>query len=121
MSYIYLCQGDYQLALEQADKVLQFNSSFPPGYKFLCQLYAAEAHMKLGHINESVIMLDPKKVHHFQDVSFSDSNNSGNNGNNGGGNGNNQENKVNKYNSRNFLIKISMKCLIDLSQITIFH
>ena len=58
----------------------------------MCQLYAAEAHMKLGHINESVIMLDPKKVHHFQDVSFSDTvANNGNN--NGGGNGSNQENQ----------------------------
>ena len=95
LSYIYLCQGDYQEALDYADKVLQFNSNFPPGYKFLCQLYAAEAHMKLGHINESVIMLDPKKVHHFQDVSFSDTvaNNGNNNGNNGGGNGSNQENQ----------------------------
>jgi len=95
LSYIYLCQGDYQEALDYAEKVLQFNTNFPPGYKFLCHLYAAEAHMKLGHINESVIMLDPKKVHHFQDVSFSDTvaNNGNNNGNNGGGNGSNQENQ----------------------------
>ena len=83
LSYIYLCKGDHQLALENAEKVLQFNSNFPPGYKFLCHLYAAEAHMKLGHVNESVIMLDPKKVHNFQDVSFSETtSNSGNNGQN---------------------------------------
>ena len=97
LSYIYLCQGHYQAALENAEKVLQFNSNFPPGYKFLCHLYAAEAHMKLGHVNESVIMLDPKKVHNFQDVSFSEttttSSNSGNNGNNGNGGGNGSENQ----------------------------
>ena len=51
--------------------------------------------MKLGHVNESVIMLDPKKVHNFQDVSFSDlTTNNGNNGNNGGGgNGNSGSNE----------------------------
>jgi len=96
LSYIYLCKGEHQLALENAEKVLQFNSNFPPGYKFLCHLYAAEAHMKLGHVNESVLMLDPKKVHNFQDVSFSDTvttnNGNGNNGGNNGGNGNNSGN-----------------------------
>ena len=97
LSYIYLCKGDYQLALENAEKVLQFNSNFPPGYKFLCHLYAAEAHMKLGHVNESVIMLDPKKVHNFQDVSFSDlTTNNGNNGNNGGGGNGNSGNNENQ-------------------------
>ena len=54
--------------------------------------------MKLGHVNESVIMLDPKKVHNFQDVSFSDlTTNNGNNGNNGGGgNGNSGNNEIKK-------------------------
>lgn len=73
LSYIYLCQGDVQAALENAEKVLQSNANLtPPGYKFLAHLYAAEAHMRLGHSNDALVLLDPKKVPSFSDVSFSD-------------------------------------------------
>ena len=66
----------------------------PPGYKFLANLYAAEAHMGLGHCAEALALLDPKKnlvdiavISFSSDYSSSASNNNSNSENSQDANG----------------------------------
>ena len=73
LSYIYLCQRNWEAALCYAEKILEADNKLSPaGYKFLGQLYSAEAYMNLDRINDALVLLNPKKVTDLADLSFTE-------------------------------------------------
>lgn len=64
-AYIFLCLGDYILALEHAKALLSLNK-LPGAYKMLGNLYAAESLISMDKINEALEYLKPENI---QDLS----------------------------------------------------
>ena len=70
-AYLHLCQGHFEEVVGYAVKVLE-DPQTPSGYKFLANLYKAEAHLGLGQHDEALPILSEN----FSEMSFSESNSS---------------------------------------------
>ena len=80
MSYVGLCLADPLMALENAQKIISFDSptvnctsiEIPGGYKMLAHIYAADALIQLDRISEAIAHVDPtNKTWANIDFSFS--------------------------------------------------
>ena len=69
-AYLHLCQGHFSDAITYAVKVLE-DSQTRSGYKFLANLYKAEAHLGLGQHDEALVILSDIT---FSELSFSSEN-----------------------------------------------
>ena len=69
-AYLHLCQGHFSDAITYAVKVLE-DSQSRSGYKFLANLYKAEAHLGLGQHDEALVILSDIT---FSELSFSSEN-----------------------------------------------
>ena len=67
ISYVSLCLTDPVIALENAEKILAFESegsngsniTVPGGYKILAHIYAADALIQLDRLSEAIVHVDP--------------------------------------------------------------
>ena len=66
-AYLHLCRGHFSDAIAYAVKVLE-DSQTRSGYKFLANLYKAEAHLGLGQHDEALVILSDIT---FSELSFS--------------------------------------------------